>query len=87
MTTIKLGNGNIGITQTVNPDINEISLMFSQLEDTGRVGERLDEEDTKYPICKIQFDNIDGLDNLINMLSFLRERVYRSDYFYEKMLP
>lgn len=68
MIVIKLGNGDIGITQTVSPESNEISLMFSQLDDTGRVGELLNEEDVGQPICKIQFDNIDGLDNLINIL-------------------
>lgn len=87
MIVIKLGNGDIGIIQTVNASNDEISLMFSQLEDTGKLGERLDEEDIGQPICKIQFNNIDGLDNLINILDSLKERVYRNNYFYEKMLP
>ena len=87
MIVIKLGTGDIGITQTVSPESNEISLMFSQLDDNGRVGELLNEEDVGQPICKIQFDNIDGLDNLINILDSLRESVYRSNHFYEKMLP
>ena len=59
--------------------------MFSQLDDDGKVGEQID-NDTGQPICKILFDNIDGLENLINILHLLKYRVYRNDYFYEKML-
>ena len=74
------------MTQTVDSNKDEISLLFSQWDDYGKVGEQID-NDTGQPICKILFDNIDGLENLINILHLLRYRAYRNDYFYEKMLP
>lgn len=87
MINIKLGNGDIGIVQTVNQDNDEISLTFSQLDDTGRVGELLREDEIGEPICKIEFDNIEGLDNFVNVLDSLRKRVYWNHHFFNKALP
>lgn len=86
MTTIHLGNGNIGITQTINQEINKISVIFSQLDTVGRLGEQV-ENDNEIPIVEIVFDNINGLENLINILKIFKEKVYRNDHFYKKMLP
>ena len=86
MIEITLGNGDIGITQTVKPDNDEVSIEFSQLVDKGRLGEPIPLESGN-PICKLNFGNIDGLDNLIKILNLLKKRVYKSNYFYEKMLP
>ena len=86
MIEINLGNGDIAITQKANSENDEISIEFSQLNDSGKLGEFV-ELDSGKPICKLVFNNIDGLENLINILELLRERVYRSNHFYEKMLP
>lgn len=86
MIEITLGNGDIGITQTVKPDNDEISIEFSQLVDKGRLGETIPLESGN-PICKLNFSNVDGLDNLIQILNLLKKRVYKSNYFYEKTLP
>lgn len=86
MTTIHLGNGDIAITQTVDPKLDKISIMFSQLDTVGKLGEQI-ENDVGIPIGEIVFDNIDGLENLINLLKILKKRVYRSNHFYKKMLP
>lgn len=87
MINIKLGNGDIAIVQIVNPDNNEISLTFTQLDDTGRVGELLRGGEIGEPICKIEFDSIDGLDNFINILDSLKKRSYWNYHFFEKVLP
>lgn len=86
MVEVNLGNGDVGIMQTVNPENDEVSIQFSQLDDSGKLGESI-ELDSGEPICKLIFNNIDGLENLINILELLRKRVYRSNHFYEKMLP
>lgn len=86
MITIHLGNGDIAITQTVNPELDKISIKFSQLDTVGKLGEQI-ENDVGVPIEEIVFDNIDGLENLINLLNILKKRVYRSNHFYKKMLP
>lgn len=86
MINIKLGNGDIAIVQTVNSDNNEISLTFTQLDDTGRVGELHREDEIGEPICKIHFDNIDGLDNFVDILDSLRKRVYWNHHFFDKAL-
>lgn len=84
--TIHLGNGDIAITQTVDPELDKISVMFSQLDTVGKLGEQI-ENDVGVPIVEIIFDNIDGLENLISLLKILKKRVYRNNHFYEKMLP
>lgn len=86
ISTIHLGNGNIAITQTVDPELNKISVMFSQLDTVGELGEQI-ENDVGVPIGEIIFDNIGGLENLINLLNILKKRVYRNNHFYKKMLP
>lgn len=86
MTTIHLRNGDIAITQTVDPKLDKISIMFSQLDTVGKLGEQI-ENDVGIPIGEIVFDNIDGLENLINLLKILKKRVYRNNHFYKKMLP
>lgn len=86
MLTIHLGNGDIGITQTMDSKIDEISLSFSQLDSIGKLGEQI-EENIGEPIFKIIFDNIEGLENLIDILDNFKKRVYRNNYFYEKMFP
>ncbi len=83
---IYLGNGDIAITQTVDPELNKVSLMFSQLDTVGRLGEKI-ENDVGVPIGEIVFDNVDGLENLISILKILKKRVYRDNHFYKKMLP
>ena len=70
----------------VNPENDEVSIEFSQLDDIGKLGESI-ELDSGEPICKLIFNNIDGLENLINILELLKKRVYRNNHFYEKMLP
>lgn len=86
ITVIHLGNGDIAITQTVDPEFDKISVMFSQLDNVGKLGEKI-ENYIGIPIGEIVFDNIDGLENLINVLNILKKRVYRNNYFYKKMLP
>lgn len=86
MITIHLGNGDIAITQTVDPELDKISVRFSQLDTVGKLGEQI-ENDVGVPIREIVFDNVDGLENLINFLKILKKRVYRNNHFYQKMLP
>ena len=86
MISIHLGNGDIAITQTVDSELDKISVMFSQLDTVGKLGEQI-ENDVGVPIVEIIFDNIDGLENLISLLKILKKRVYRNNHFYEKMLP
>lgn len=86
MITIHLGNGDIAIKQTVDPELDKISVMFSQLDTVGKLGEQI-ENDVGVPIAEIVFDNIDGLENLINLLKILKKRAYRDNHFYQKMLP
>lgn len=86
MIEINLGNGDIGITQTVDAENDEVSIEFSKLNDDGRLGEPVELKSGE-SICKLLFDNIDGLENLINILNSVRERVYRNNHFYEKMIP
>ena len=38
MLEINLGNGNIGILQTIDSNNDEISIEFSKLEDSGKLG-------------------------------------------------
>lgn len=85
MTSIHLGKGNIGITLLVDSELDKISIMFSQLDTDGQLGEQIDE--VGEPISEIIFDNINGLENLINILNLLKKRVYRDNHFYKKMLP
>lgn len=85
MISIHLGKGNIGITSLVDSELDKISIMFSQLNTNGQLGEQIDE--VGEPISEIIFDNIDGLKNLINILNILKKRVYRNNHFYKKMLP
>lgn len=86
MITIHLGNGDIAIKQTVDPELDKISVMFSQLDTVGKLGEQI-ENDVGIPVGEIVFDNVEGLENLINLLNILKKRVYRNNYFYKKMLP
>lgn len=86
MLEINLGNGNIGMLQTIDPNNDEISIEFSQLEDSGELGEYIPLEAGE-PICKLNFVNIAGLENFIKILGSLKKEVYRNNYFYEKMLP
>ena len=41
ITVIHLGNGDIAITQTVDPEFDKISVMFSQLDNVGKLGEKI----------------------------------------------
>lgn len=86
MISVHLGNGNIAITQSVDPEIDKISVSFSHLSTVGKLGEQI-EEDNGEQICEIIFDNIDGLDNFIKILNVLKKRVYRNNHFYKRMLP
>ena len=86
MLKINLGNGNIGILQTIDSNNDEISIEFSKLEDSGKLGERISLEAGE-PICKLNFVSIVGLENFIEILGSLKKEVYRNNYFYEKMLP
>lgn len=86
MLEINLGNGNIGILQTIDSNNDEISIEFSKLEDSGKLGERISLEAGE-PICKLNFVSIAGLETFIEILGSLKKEVYRNNYFYEKMLP
>lgn len=86
MLEINLGNGNIGILQTIDSNNDEISIEFSKLEDSGKLGEYISLEAGE-PICKLNFVSIAGLENFIEILGSLKKEVYRNNYFYEKMLP
>lgn len=85
MITIHLGNGDIGITQIVDPEFDRISVMFSQLDTVGKLGEQINNDGI--PIGEIIFDNIDGLENIINILKNLKKRVYSNNQFFKKILP
>lgn len=86
MLEINLGNGNIGILQTIDFNNDEISIEFSKLEDSGKLGEHISLEAGE-SICKLNFVSIAGLENFIEILGSLKKEVYRNNYFYEKMLP
>lgn len=84
--TIRLGKGNIGITQTPFDENNEMSLAFSLLDNEGKLGEEilLNEGTT---ICKVIFDNIAGLENLIEILNKLKRSAYRSNAIFSSNIP